>query len=76
MLSHDQIWSAIDQLAQRYGLTPSGLARKAGLTLIGRARGKRFLALAGEDRIVFDQDPDTVEEEGGKSRRKGADRDD
>jgi FdhD protein len=24
--------------------------------LIGRARGKRFVALAGEDRIVFDQD--------------------
>ena len=46
--------------------------RKAGLTLIGRARGKRFLALAGEDRIIFDQDPDSVEEEGGKHRRKGA----
>jgi len=32
------------------------LARKAGLTLIGRARGKRFMALAGEERIVFDVD--------------------
>ena len=28
MLSHDQIWSAIDTLAQRYGFTASGLARK------------------------------------------------
>lgn len=61
-------------LVSRSGFTEWGveLARKAGLTLIGRARGKRFLALAGEDRIIFDQDPDSVEEEGGKHRRKGA----
>jgi FdhD protein len=61
-------------LVSRSGFTEWGveLARRAGLTLIGRARGKRFLALAGEDRIVFDQDPDSVEEEGGKHRRKGA----
>ncbi|MBV9077213.1 MAG: helix-turn-helix transcriptional regulator [Methylobacteriaceae bacterium] len=31
MLSHTQIWTAIDRLAQRYGLSTSGLARKAGL---------------------------------------------
>jgi phage repressor protein C with HTH and peptisase S24 domain len=31
MLSHGQIWSAIDTLASRYKLTTSGLARKAGL---------------------------------------------
>jgi phage repressor protein C with HTH and peptisase S24 domain len=31
MLSHSQIWTAIDMLAQRYGLTTSGLAKKAGL---------------------------------------------
>lgn len=31
MLSHHQIWSAIDALAKRKGLTPSGLARRAGL---------------------------------------------
>jgi phage repressor protein C with HTH and peptisase S24 domain len=31
MLTHKQIWTAIDQLAARYGLSPSGLARKAGL---------------------------------------------
>lgn len=61
-------------LVSRSGFTEWGveLARKAGLTLIGRARGKRFLALAGEDRIVFDQDPDSVEDEGGKHRRKGS----
>lgn len=31
MLSHDQVWAAIDALAQRYGLSASGLAKKAGL---------------------------------------------
>src|SRR5215472_19073361 len=44
-------------LISRSGFTAWGveLARKANLTLIGRARGKRFIALAGERRIVFDQ---------------------
>jgi len=31
MLSHKKIWAAIDALAVRKGLTPSGLARRAGL---------------------------------------------
>ena len=31
MLTHEQVWAAIDRLAQRHGLTPSGLARRAGL---------------------------------------------
>ena len=31
MWNHDAVWSAIDALARRHGLTPSGLARKAGL---------------------------------------------
>ncbi|HOV05280.1 MAG TPA: helix-turn-helix transcriptional regulator, partial [Kaistiaceae bacterium] len=30
MLSHAQVWAAIDALAERYGLSPSGLARRAG----------------------------------------------
>ena len=62
----------------RAGLAAWGveLARKAGLTLIGRARGKRFVALSGEDRIVFDQDLSYVEDESGKHRRKGAVHDD
>ena len=61
-------------LVSRSGFTAWGveLARKAGLTLIGRARGKRFLALSGEDRIVFDQDLAYVEDESAKHRRKGA----
>ncbi len=47
------------------------LARKANLALIGRARGKRFVALSGEDRIVFDQDLSYVEEESAKHRCGG-----
>ena len=45
-------------LVSRSGFTAWGveLAREANLTLIGRARGRRFLALAGEERIVFDAD--------------------
>jgi len=31
MLSHDQIWAALDRLAARAGLSPSGLAKRAGL---------------------------------------------
>ena len=42
MLTHAQIWRGIDRLAQRAGLSPSGLARQAGLdpttfNQIGRA---------------------------------------
>jgi FdhD protein len=61
-------------LISRSGFTAWGveLARKANLTLIGRARGKRFVALAGESRIVFDQDLAYVEEESAKYRRKAA----
>ena len=37
----------------RSGFTAAGveLARKANLTLIGRAKGKRFMILSGEKRI-------------------------
>ena len=45
-------------LISRSGFTAWGvdLARQAGLTLIGRAKGKRFMCLAGEDRLIFDAD--------------------
>ncbi|MFO7308954.1 MAG: formate dehydrogenase accessory sulfurtransferase FdhD, partial [Pseudomonadota bacterium] len=61
-------------LVSRSGFTAWGveLARKAGLTLIGRARGKRFIALCGAERIVFDQDLAYVAEESARHRRKGA----
>jgi FdhD protein len=65
-------------LVSRSGFTAWGveLARKANLTLVGRARGKRFVALAGEERIVFDQDLDYVEEESARHQRKAAVHDD
>ena len=61
-------------LCSRSGFTAWGveLARQVGLTLIGRARGKRFMALAGEDRIEFDIDADQVEDEPRGVNRKGA----
>ena len=61
-------------LLSRSGFTAWGvdLARKYGLTLVGRARGKRFVALAGLERIVFDADVAAIEDEGRGSRRKGA----
>ncbi len=62
-------------LVSRSGFTAWGveLARQVGLTLIGRAKGKRFIALAGQERIIFDQDLNFVEEESMRARRKGAD---
>jgi FdhD protein len=64
----------IPVLISRSGFTAWGvdLARQAGLTLIGRARGKRFVALAGEDRIIYDADPDAVADEPASARRKAA----
>jgi FdhD protein len=43
-------------LISRSGFTAWGvdLARQANLTLIGRAKGKRFMCLAGQDRLIFD----------------------
>jgi FdhD protein len=61
-------------LVSRSGFTAWGveLARQAGLTLVGRARGKRFLCLSGADRLVFDADPGSVgEEERGSQRKAG-----
>lgn len=42
MLSHDAIWSAIDNLAERNQLTPSGLARRAGLDPTSFNKSKRL----------------------------------
>jgi FdhD protein len=59
-------------LVSRSGFTAWGvdLARQAGLTLVGRARGKRFLCLSGADRLVFDADPHAVGEEARGLQRK------
>lgn len=63
-------------LVSRSGFTAWGvdLARQAGLTLIGRAKGRRFIALSGEDRIVFDGVPaeGEAEEEERRHKRKAS----
>ncbi|HYF55028.1 MAG TPA: helix-turn-helix transcriptional regulator [Salinarimonas sp.] len=41
MLTHAQVWTAIDRLAERYGLSASGLARKAGLDATSFNKSKR-----------------------------------
>jgi len=61
-------------LISRSGFTAWGveLARRAGLTLIGRAKGRRFVALAGENRIRFDDDPRRVPDEAERLQRKAS----
>ncbi len=61
-------------LVSRSGFTAWGveLARQAGLTLIGRAKGKRFVALAGAERIVFDADPHYAADEPARLARKAS----
>jgi phage repressor protein C with HTH and peptisase S24 domain len=41
MLTHDRVWSAIDALAVRHGMSPSGLAKRAGLDPTTFNRSKR-----------------------------------
>ena len=61
-------------LISRSGFTAWGveLARKANLTLIGRAKGRRFIALAGTERLVYDADARQVAEEEKRHQRKGS----
>src|SRR5689334_15118731 len=61
-------------LISRSGFTAWGveLARQANLTLIGRAKGKRFVALAGEGRLLFDADPAAMTEEAPRHQRKAS----
>ncbi len=61
-------------LASRSGFTAWGvaLARQVDLTLIGRARGKRFVVLAGQDRIIYDADPGEAADEPVELKRKGS----
>lgn len=42
MISHEAIWGAIDALAEKYDLSPSGLARKAGLDPTAFNKSKRL----------------------------------
>ena len=64
----------IPVLASRSGFTAWGveLAREAGLTLIGRMRGQRFMVLSGEERVVFDEAPENAPAEPEHLKRKGS----
>lgn len=42
MLEHESVWRAIDRLAARYNLSPSGLARQAGLDPTTFNKSKRI----------------------------------
>ncbi|ODT08904.1 MAG: DNA-binding protein [Mesorhizobium sp. SCN 65-20] len=42
MLSHERVWAAIDALAERYSLSASGLAKKAGLDSTAFNKSKRL----------------------------------
>jgi FdhD protein len=59
-------------LISRSGFTAWGveLAEQSNLTLIGRAKGKRFQCVAGAGRLEFDVDPDAIPDEEKKHRRK------
>jgi FdhD protein len=60
-------------LVSRSGFTAWGvdLARQAKLTLIGRMRGKRFTALSGLERLVYDLPHEAAEDEERRHQRKG-----
>ncbi len=64
----------IPVLASRSGFTAWGveIAQQLGLTLIGRMKGRRFMCLAGEERLLRDADPSAIAEEPKRSGRKGA----
>ena len=61
-------------LISRSGFTAWGveLAKEAGLTLIGRAKGRRFTALSGLDRIIYDADLKKIDDEPKNIKRKSA----
>ncbi len=64
----------IPVLASRSGFTAWGveLAQQVGLTLIGRMKGKRFVCLSGESRLLRDADPAQITDEPRRAGRKGA----
>ncbi len=43
-MRHAEFWKAVDQLAERHGLSPSGLARRAGLDPTAFNKSKRVAA--------------------------------
>lgn len=50
MLTHAQIWSGLDALARRFALSPSGLAKLAGLDPTTFNRSKRYVGASDKPR--------------------------
>lgn len=61
-------------LISRSGFTAWGvsLAQSSKLTLIGRAKGKKFLCVSGRERVVFDADPKAIRDENTAIQRKAS----
>ena len=64
----------ISTLVSRSGFTAWGveIANQIGMTLIGRLRGKRFICLSGENRLVRDVDPQKISDERKENQRKAS----
>ncbi|MFL2798365.1 MAG: formate dehydrogenase accessory sulfurtransferase FdhD [Paracoccaceae bacterium] len=64
----------ISTLVSRSGFTAWGveIANQIGMTLIGRLRGKRFICLSGENRLVRDVDPQKISDERNENQRKAS----
>jgi FdhD protein len=65
-------------LVSRSGFTAWGveLAGQVDMTLIGRMKGRRFLVLAGQERLQYDADLSHIPDEETRHRRKGSSEDD
>ena len=44
ILTHSQVWTALDRLAERAGMSPSGLAKRSGLDPTTFNKSKRITA--------------------------------
>ena len=64
----------ISTLVSRSGFTAWGteIANDLDMTLIGRLRGKRFICLAGEKRLIRDIDTNLIDVENKKNQRKAS----
>jgi FdhD protein len=64
----------ISTLVSRSGFTAWGveIANQIGMTLIGRLRGKRFICLSGENRLVRDVNPQKISDERKENQRKAS----
>ncbi|MEL6532636.1 MAG: formate dehydrogenase accessory sulfurtransferase FdhD [Pseudomonadota bacterium] len=64
----------IPVLLSRSGFTAWGveIAQQVGLTLVGRLKGRRFVCLAGAERLRYDVDPASIPGEARRHGRKGA----